>query len=155
PLVVRDRETNSAPAEALAANNVVDGLALIRRKQDPTDTQLAATIAGVANTLGSDQQTVNREIDALAQTLDGLTDALTAESAYQLVRGNTTRLAATLSAIAQGDSLPPELEVARTPRTGSSLTHRVMMLASGIPNTAGGWGMSYNATPRPLAERWL
>ncbi len=155
PLVVRDREANTAPAEALAANNVVDGLALVRRKQDPADTQLASTIAGVPNTLASDQQTVNKEIDALIQTVDGLTDALTAESAYQLVRGNTTRLASTLSAIAHGDSLPPELEVARTPRTGNSLTHRVMMLASGVANQGTPWGLSYNAAPRPLAERWL
>lgn len=155
PLVVRDREANGAPTEALAANNVVDGLALIRRKQDLDDTTLAFTIAGVPNTTTGDQQSVNAEIDALIVTVDGLTDALTAEAAYQLVRGNTTRLAGTLSAIAQGDALPPELEVARTPRTGNSLTHRVMMLASALPNTGGGWGLSYNAVPRPLAERWL
>ena len=41
-----------------------------------------------------------------------------------MVRGNTSRTASTLAAIAQGDAPPPELEVARTPRSGTSLTHR-------------------------------
>ena len=50
-----------------------------------------------------------------------------------MVRGNTSRTASTLSAIAQGDAPPPELEVARTPRSGTSLTHRLLLLMSG-PN---------------------
>ena len=58
------------------------------------------------------------------ESVDGLSDALTAEAAYQMVRGNTSRLASTLPAIAQGDAPPPELEVARTPRTGTAITHR-------------------------------
>ena len=68
-----------------------------------------------------------------ADAIDGLSDALTAESAYQMVRGNTSRTASTLAAIAQGDAPPPELEVARMPRSGTSLTHRVLLLMSG-PN---------------------
>ena len=62
-----------------------------------------------------------------------VSDALTAETAYQMVRGNTLRTAGTLAAIASGDAPPPELEVARTPRSGIALTHRVLLLFSGEP----------------------
>ena len=70
-------------------------------------------------------------MDNLGDAIDGLSDALTAEAAYQMARGNTSRTASTLSAIAQGDAPPPELEVARMPRSGTSLTHRLLVLMSG------------------------
>ena len=41
------------------------------------------------------------------------------------------RTAATLAAIAQGDAPAPELEVARIPRSGTAVTHRVLLLWSG------------------------
>ncbi len=87
--------------------------------------------------------------------IDGLSDALTAEAAYQLVRGNTSRMASTLPAIAQGDAPPPELEVARTPRSGTSLTHRLLVLMSGATNlNTPGW-LGGDAGTRSTAERLL
>jgi hypothetical protein len=61
-------------------------------------------------------------------------------------------LGSTLSAIAHGDAPPPELEVARMPRTGNSITHRVLVLFSGLSNAGGGWT---NVTMRGVLERWL
>ena len=94
---------------------------------------------------------LRREFDGLADAIDGLSDALTAEVAYQMARGNTARTAATLAAIAQGDAPAPELEVARIPRSGTAVTHRVLLLWSGTTGAGGArrrWrGPSRRSTP--------
>src|SRR5581483_2906840 len=102
PLAVRERETNTAPTEALAANNVVDALTLLRMRQaDPNLTALNTELAKVPGSTSTDWDKVKREITALADTVDGLSDALVSESAYQMSRGNTTKVASTITAIAQ------------------------------------------------------
>ncbi len=151
PLVVRQRETTTAAAEALGADNVVDALALLRFRQMPGDLTVSQAIASVPSTTLQQTQAVG-EIDALFDAVDGLSDALTAEAAYQMVRGNTARLANTLSAIAQGDGLPPELEVARMPRTGTPITHRVVILFSGAPSAGPNWTTT---NTRSTLEGWL
>jgi hypothetical protein len=151
PLVVRERETTPARADALGADNVVDALALLRFYQMPDDHTIAIALQAVPSTVDQRAQ-AEGEIGALIDAVDGLTDALTAEAAYQMVRGNTSRLASTLSAIAKGDAVPPELEVARMPRSGNSITHRVVVLFSGTSNAGGGWS---NTTARGVNERWL
>src|SRR4030095_8504929 len=93
-------------------------------------------------------------MNTLADAIDGVSDALTAESVYQMVRGNTSRTAATLAAIAQGDAPPPELEVTRTPRTGTSMTYRVLLLMSGPNVNTPGW-IGADAAVRSAAEKML
>ena len=56
-----------------------------RRAQPPTRTRASAS-----------------ELDALGDAIDAVGDALTAEAAYQIVRGNTSRMASSLAAIAAG-----------------------------------------------------
>jgi hypothetical protein len=100
---------------------------------------------------------LSRELDGLADSIDAVSDALTAETAYQMVRGNTSRLASTLNAVATGDAPAPELEVARTPRSGIPLTHRVLQLFSGNPPVATGWAAastSVRATAEPMLNSW-
>lgn len=154
PLAVRERESGALPTEAIAANNVVDGLILFRRSQDNTQPDPVAAQLAVARPPATEAEikSVRAELRALGDTIDGLGDALLAETAYQMARGNTSRLASTLSAIAQGEAPVPELEVARIPRTGISLTHRVLVLFSGVSNAGGGWT---NSTTRTVNERWL
>src|SRR5262249_25967932 len=100
----------------------------------------------------SELTTLALELDALGDAIDGLSDALTAEAAYQVTRGNTARTASTFAAVAQGSAPPPELEVARMPMDGTALTHRVMVLWSGAPGAAPGWS---NASARAQAEPML
>lgn len=156
PLVARANPNTTAPVDAIAANNVVDGLVLHRRWKEEQNAVLAELAKEGMGT--SDLSTLKAILQKLDDAVDGLGDALTAESAYQMVRGNTSRMASTLSAIAQGDAPPPELEVTRTPRTGTSLTHRLMLLMSGTTNLATpGWaaaaaGMRSNA--EPLLNFW-
>lgn len=154
PLVIRERENTTLPAEALAANNVVDGLVLLRRWQDASDPALPQALQG-ATSLESTQLT--NELTALHDAVDGLGDALTSELAYQMVRGNTSRVASTLSAMAHGDAPPPELEVARMPRSGTSSTHRVLVLMSGTPQPSPGWGLgsSIRSDAEPVLNAWV
>ncbi|MGZ5904624.1 MAG: hypothetical protein ACXWKQ_04685, partial [Reyranella sp.] len=155
PLAARPLDDGGGATEAIAANNVVDGLDLARKWQSNQQTVLDA--AHPPNTPPFTQDQINgltRELTALADAIDGLSDALTAEAAYQVARGNTSRVASTLAAIAQGDAPPPELEVIRTPRTGTALTHRLMVLFSGNPAVNPGW-LATNSSPRASAEPML
>lgn len=148
PLAVRMRESDAQPVESIAANNVVDGLALLQRWDDEGDALLTKALPG------ADIGPVKRELERLRNALDGLGDALIAEAAYQMARGNPSRLASTLSAIAHGDAPPPELEVARMPRSGNAISYRIVALMSGGPQTAPGWNASATS-PLASCERML
>ncbi|HVF17614.1 MAG TPA: hypothetical protein VNA21_11905, partial [Steroidobacteraceae bacterium] len=132
PLTAGKLEQTSESVENIAANNVVDGLVL-RELWSTQKPNITAKLMTVLNANAVEVGKIGKELDALVDTIDGVSDALTAETAYQLVRGNTSRLASTLSSIASGDAPAPELEVGRTPRTGTALTHRVVQLFSGKP----------------------
>ena len=151
PLTARKLENTDLPVESIAANNVVDGLVLNQKWQD--EKQAVKDLLRSEDATEADLTTLGRELDGLAESIDAVSDALTAETAYQMVRGNTSRLASTLNAIATGDAPAPELEVARTPRSGIALTHRVLQLFSGNPPTATGWAAastSARATAEPM-----
>src|SRR5207237_839567 len=89
----------------------------------------------------------------------GLDDALEAvgdlsmpESVHQLLRGNTIRAAATLDAIARGDTVPPDLDVVQTPRAGTGFTNRLLAIAVG--SNAPGWTVSSRAKAEPRLNSW-
>jgi len=154
PLVARANADTTAPVDTIAANNVVDGLVLYRRWKEEQSTVITElNKVGMGGT--GDFYALTSIFEKLGDAIDGLSDALTAEAAYQMVRGNTSRMASTLSAIAHGDAPPPELEVARTPRSGTSLTHRVLALMSGTTNlNTPGW-LAGDAGTRSSVERLL
>lgn len=141
------RENSTVPLEMIAANNVVDGLVLHRLiKQDSE---------AVRSAVAMDTSPFNALAALLDDMIDGLGDALTAEAGYQMARGNISRMASTVAAISQGDAPPPELEVTRTPRTGTALTHRVLLLMSGASNmNTPGW-VARDARARSNAEPFL
>jgi len=155
PLSARKLEATDLPVESIAANNVVDGLVLNQKWLDTRgDVESALHKAGAND---NDMGSLIRELGAVADAVDAVSDALTAETAYQMVRGNTSRLASTLNAIANGDAPAPELEVARTPRTGIALTHRLLQLFSGKPPATTGWAAastSVRATAEPMLNSW-
>ena len=89
----------------------------------------------------------------MEDALDALTDALTAESVFQLVRGNPGSALVNLEAIANG-AAPPPLSFTETPASATRLTHRIVM---SMP--AGAKAPGWNAgTPRsqadPLLDAW-
>ncbi len=165
PLVARkltDRSDNvPAPAaEAIAANNVVDGVRLIEMYN--SGAQARAEIRQALNAPPEDNpyiepgdwppltdvewSKVQRIIEGADEVNDAAADLLLAESVHQLVRGNTARAAATLSAAGSGEVPPPDPEVIRTPAPGTAFSHRVMLVMDGS-------GEAWNpARPRAMAE---
>lgn len=139
PLVAATAPASAGAAESVAANNVVDGLKLYGQ-YDAQRSALPPLFVRCA-----------AAIEELGDAIDAVADALVAETAYQAVRGNTVRSAATLQAITSGDRPPPELDVARTPRTGIAATHRVLVLFADKAATATGWPAA-SRSPRALAE---
>ena len=134
------------PAESIAANNVVDGLEL------PKAIQRLLRLAIVTPALLDRLQRCEKELTLLDDAIDALSDAAIAECAHQAVRGNIQRSSTTLQAIASGDAPPPELEVARTPRTGLAATHRIVALFNA--KTAPGSPLSPRALAEPTLNGW-
>ena len=93
----------------------------------------------------------------LDDSVDALSDALVAESVHQAVQGNPLRTASTLDAVASGEAPPPELDVVRTPRTGSALTYRMVVLFAGPPAAPAGWlapAVPVRAEAEPHLNAW-
>ena len=173
PLVARKLEQPTSPVEAIAANNVVDGLALLRRWQKGKSTnppQWTNQTIPFGQSVGQQTiklppadpnnqkfKTLQAAFALLEESVDAVSDALMAESIYQVVRGNPLRAANTVESIAGGEAPPPELEVVRTPRTGTALTFRLLTLFSGEPVLPPGWGQpahSFRADAEPHANAW-
>lgn len=146
PLVANKGANSGLPADEVAARNVVDGLALYRN----FDSLRAAGIPsreheGAFQALRED----------LARAIDAVSDLLTAESVFQLVRGNTTVAGATLDSVARGQR-PPDPEVARSPRSGIAVAHRVALAFAPRTNTRPYWDtVSERSTLEPTLDDWV
>ena len=147
PLVAGKLEQTASPLESIAANNVVDGLVLAGKWQSD-QTPVTAKLQQAGATPAQITK-VSLELDQLVLTITGLGDSVVAEAAYQMARGNPTRLASGLAAISQGAAAPPELEVNHIPRSGVAISHRVLALISAQPARTPGWSAT---APRALAE---
>ena len=138
-----------APAQGATNDlDVVDGLALLQKFQDPNFWNQAGLPAA-----GSAQRTaLTSAITKLSDALDSVADLSLAESVHQLSRGNLLRAGATLDSIARGDTPPVDTEVVTTPRSGNALTYRLMTVApSGAP---AGWGSTPRAQAEPRLNSW-
>lgn len=150
PLVAEKRGgATGEPLETIAARNVADGLALVRA-------WLAAGKNVDALKLmprdAADKAALTAEIGALEEAMDAVADLLTAESVFQIVRGNTTAAAASMDALAQG-LRPPDPEIVRAPRSGPSFTHRVAIaLDRSTPPSA--WATTVRSTLEPRVNAW-
>ncbi|HEV7808677.1 MAG TPA: hypothetical protein VGO80_22930 [Solirubrobacteraceae bacterium] len=165
----RQRAVETAIAAVGAARerltrSVVDGLELQRRwgegsadaRWDRTTIPFGDAAAGVPALLTAEGRAIDTELRTLDEAVDAVGDALTAESVYQLVRGNAARASASVDAIAHGEIQPPDLEVVQTPRPGAAVTHRLMVLFSAPPAAAPTVGArGARAAAEPALELWL
>ena len=126
---------------------VVDGLALSTKwRADP------ASVLSVMSASDARRPTAQKILDALETAVDAAADAVNAEGAFQMVRGNLARAAASLDAISSGQAPPPNLGFVRTPRTGTGVTHRVaMVLSAAAPTNPAGWA-TRTTSPRAQAD---
>jgi hypothetical protein len=106
--------------------------------------------------LGNARTALVAELAALEQALDALSDALTAEGVFQLVRGNPSRASASVDAVAHGEIPPPELQFPETPRPGLALMHRLAVVFSGpAPAVPAGGLRAARRAAEPNLDAWL
>ena len=151
-------------SEALRASNVADGLGLRRRwragvaaaRWDDTTIPFGNAAAGLPTLASPEGQAIDAELRALDDAVDALADLLVAESVHQLVQGNAQRAGATVDALSRGDAQAPDVEVVRTPRAGTAVTHRLLVLADPAAPAAG-WptdATQVRAKVEPALEAW-
>jgi hypothetical protein len=152
------RPNVSAPAPAtssenLAARDVVDGVALLDRWRNERATLLGALVPAPA---GADRDALAAELDKLADVYDAVADVMVAEAVHQNVRGNNERAGAVLAALDRQER-PPEMEFIRTPRTGTSFTHRVLVLIGDetLPTPWAAIPLDARARVEPRLNAWI
>jgi hypothetical protein len=152
PVVANQLTPSSDPSEAVAASNVVDGVALAAAFEKGT-----FAIGGNWGTglppAGPDQTSVSTLLKTIDDYSDALGDVSIAEAVFQIVRGNFGRAGGLMDAISKGDR-PPDPDLVTTPRGGLDLTHRVTLLFAGNPASSAAWS-SITQHPRAAAEPWL
>uniref|UniRef100_A0AAU2K0M1 Uncharacterized protein n=1 Tax=Streptomyces sp. NBC_00049 TaxID=2903617 RepID=A0AAU2K0M1_9ACTN len=141
------------------AGNVVDGLELVRRATRDGLTSYPFGAEGLPEVDDPTQRdAMDKELANLLDIHDALADLAVAESTHQTLLGNTERAAATLDAYAK-DGFPPEPDVIRSPRSGTTLTHRLALQFTpglGPDHGAGAAGRSGpRARAEPAVNDWL
>ena len=156
PLTQTRVDTSGNAVESVPAGHVVDGLKLFHLwKAQPSAVRDAVRLTPPPT--AAELAALEAELNVLGQAADAVSDALLAESVHQIVRGNPVRAAATLDAIERGEAPPPELEVLRTPRSGSAFTHRVVVLCAtdpSAPQWPGGADLP-RAAAEPALNAWV
>jgi hypothetical protein len=152
PVVGAKLTPSSAPSEAIAASNVVDGLAL-RTAWDNGKLAAGQNWGAGLPPPGPDQTAVIGLLTSLDSYADALGDVSMAEAVFQVIRGNFGRAGGLMDAISKGDR-PPDPDVIGTPRGGLDMTQRVAVLIAGAPAVAAAWS-AVNVHARAAAEPWL
>ncbi len=161
PLV--GNQLNPAPdetaIEAIESRNVINAVSLLRHIDDNGQAQYPFGLAGLPDVDIQDQaDAINAEVQRLQNIMDAVSDLLTAESVYQLVRGNYDRAGAVMDALSQAETLPTP-EILQTPRSGFGLTHRLcIQFESGLGGHnpyAGAVAMTPRAVAEPGINKWL
>ncbi|MFC0111964.1 hypothetical protein [Kibdelosporangium aridum] len=124
-------ETGADPnrIQLVEARNVINGLDLVRHvntvdEQAGEPQEYPFGIPGLPDADPTQKEHIRAEVDALRNVNDALADLAVAEGVHQALQGNVERASATLDAYAK-EGLPPEPAVVDTPRSGTTLTHRL------------------------------
>ncbi|MFC9293793.1 hypothetical protein ACFTWH_07035 [Streptomyces sp. NPDC057011] len=140
------------------ARTVVDGLELVRRATRDGQIHYPYGAVGLPDASSPQRAAMDAELRNLVAIHDALADLAVAESTHQTLLGNPERAAATLDAYA-GEGFPPEPEVVRTPRSGTTLTHRLALhLTPGLGPDHGAGAAARNsprARAEPAVNDWL
>lgn len=146
-------------AGAAQARGPLDGLALLRAHQQGTlpwgTVPAGETVPLPAS--GESRTAIEELLDDLGDQVDAVGDLAVAEAVHQTVLGNPVRAGALLDAVNRGEPVRVDPEVVRSPRSGSGVTHRVLVLLPADAAT-GSWSTGSAATPRaaadPALEAW-
>jgi hypothetical protein len=156
PLVAnKGGEDEGVPAEAIAARNVVDGSALLRAHEQnliPWGTNGLPVVGTILHGI------LDGELDRLVEMYDATADLLTAESVFQLVRGNLDAAVPTIRNVVDGTQ-PPDTVISRSARGGTGLSQRVALVfqaGDDGPELPDHWpATTPRATTEPVLNAWL
>lgn len=176
PVAGKQDETDDGetPSEA-GKRDVVDGLALYRQWKDETipwgtsvDNSRPSRTLPDKESDGSPDDDPTDDTEAytaiyfvlreLDETITAVKDLLTAESVHQLLQGRSMRTGASLDALARGEA-PPEIDVVETPRSGTGVTHRMLVLfGDANPDAPATWPTNdrqVRADAEPNLDSWV
>lgn len=139
----------SEPVESIAARDVVDGVALLEKWRAPGGRDAVLSGIGI---LGQHGTPVSAVIDAADDLLDAVGDVLLSEAVYQTVAGNQDRAGAALAALDR-QQRPVAPEVVQSPRSGTTVAHRVLVLLRN--GAAPGWPVDPRAGAEPRLNAWV
>ncbi|HET7121522.1 MAG TPA: hypothetical protein VFI17_09785 [Solirubrobacterales bacterium] len=138
-----DKDGWANSSVAIAARNVVDGLALARAAMPLPEAEVKARFGGAA-----------KAVAALVDALDAVSDLLLAESVHHLIGGNPLRAGIAADTLGRGEDVPDRFDVLRSPHRGRAVTHRVAALLPAAPRIGRGWSDDALAKLEPRAEAW-
>jgi hypothetical protein len=151
-LAANKAEDSGEPAESVAARNVVDGLRLHAAWREKT----IPFGSGGLTPNNAERVAIDAELELLDDAVDAVSDLMTAEAVYQVIKGSAGAAAATLDSLAKG-ARPPEIEVAATPRSGAVL-HQRCVIALGDGALTPDWStiaLTPRAAAAPELNAWL
>jgi hypothetical protein len=150
PLVANKLVDSGDGADDVTARGVADGLHLYEAFRDATF--VPASLSFTATTKAN----IAAELAVLGDTVDAMTELLTAESVFQSMRNNHVAAAAALETMSRG-TRPPELEIVKQPRGGTTMTHRFAVLLGEGQTAAPGWAApaSPRSTASPQLDSWI
>lgn len=138
-------------AEAVAARNVVDGMALVRAGEDAPSQP--SVIDGEPVVPHDDRTAVFPLLADLDDALDAVGDLILAESVHQLVGGNPIRAGLAADTLGRGEDVPDTFQVLRTPHRARALTQRLGVLLRAEPGPTE-WPLDPLADLQPALEAW-
>jgi hypothetical protein len=144
-------DSAKAPVQTIAANTVVDGLQLLQRAQKAEDLSWGSKPLPTTPSI-SKMRELNEAFAGMTDSVDALSDLIMTESVFHAVRGNPLRAAAAADSMSGVGTLPAELEVIRSARSGVGLTHRLLVLCPPAGSGSSSWPTLLDASPRSSAE---
>lgn len=136
------------------AHNVIDGLALAEHVRKPGNGIYPFGFADLPPASPAQRDAISQEAGRIVNLADAVADLAMAESVHQVVQGNYDRAGAVLDTYSKG-KFPAMPDVARTPRSGVTLHHRVALhLPVGL-DPADPALTSPRAQAEPAINAWL
>lgn len=146
-------EADTGPAESIPAKDVVNGLRIIQARRATVPGQRLDDLIGGFMPEEKDRAIVRELADGILDNFDACGDLMLAESVHQAAQGNYERAGAMVTAGGEFTHVPPEFEVVDTPRSGTSITHRVLLALNEAPaNAAPG---TARARLQPQLNAWI
>lgn len=162
----RDSLDPVAVQEAIAANNVVDGLLLLK-KYPVTDSASLPSLVAALNVppqnvyippggwpamTAAETHALGQVLRAAADTVDAVADTMLSEAVLQYASGNAGRAAAAMDAMSSGATAADTIDVLEARDSADRLTHRALAVV-GTHST--GWSTTRpRAVAEPRLEAW-